>query len=237
MVTLVMPFYNESNRMHRLVEALQHYENRNHLIQELILVDDGSTDNTYSLLHQIKEKYASKFAINVVHYSENKGKGFAIQTGILAAKQDWVLCNDADVSYRLEQLDEWYEKNYLDFNSNQTVYFGKRILNDKKSKFFVHRIVIGKLYYLFIRLILGITTSDTQCGFKLYKTSIAKSVFKNLKELRFAFDLEIIYKLKRMNIKIILLPVRCQDVEGSKVNLLKDSINMFFALFRIRNAS
>jgi dolichyl-phosphate beta-glucosyltransferase len=93
---------------------------------------------------------------------------------------------------------------------------------------------VRKVSYLFIHLILGINIKDTQCGFKLYKTELAQAIFADLKELRFAFDLEIIYKLNKKNYNIILLPVRCYDVQGSKVNLIKDSINMFFALFRIK---
>ncbi|HMU98641.1 MAG TPA: glycosyltransferase, partial [Chitinophagales bacterium] len=165
----------------------------------------------------------------------NCGKGNALQAGILQAQHNWVLCNDADLSYRLEQIDDWYDSKLFDLNKNGIVYFGKRIINDKKSKFFIHRIIIGKIYFLLIKLILGINIQDTQCGFKLYPTTIAKKVFKDLHEKRFAFDLEIIYKLIQQNISIQTLPVQCIDIEGSKVNLLKDSWNMFCALFRIRN--
>ncbi|HNI02587.1 MAG TPA: glycosyltransferase, partial [Chitinophagales bacterium] len=165
----------------------------------------------------------------------NCGKGNALQAGILQAQHNWVLCNDADLSYRLEQIDDWYDSKLFDLNKNGIVYFGKRIINDKKSKFFIHRIIIGKIYFLLIKLILGINIQDTQCGFKLYPTAIAKEVFKDLQEKRFAFDLEIIYKLIQQNISIQTLPVQCIDIEGSKVNLLKDSWNMFCALFRIRN--
>jgi dolichyl-phosphate beta-glucosyltransferase len=234
MISLVIPFYNEVDRIERFLEGVKYCQNRNGLINELILVDDGSTDGTLSYLKQIKEQYEGSFKIKIVHYSINKGKGYAIKLGVLAAQEEWVLCNDADLSYRLEQIDDWYEKKYLDFKQERTVYFGKRILNDEQSKFFLHRIIIGKLFYLFIRLILRITISDTQCGFKLYKTSIAKMVFSNLKEERFAFDLEVIYKLKQDNYSIQHLPVHCYDIKGSKVNLIKDSINMFMALFRIR---
>ena len=233
MVSLVIPFYNEADRIGRFIESLNQYKNSNQFIQEIILVNDGSTDDTIICLKEIQKQYSGK-NIHIIDIVQNSGKGNALKTGILQAKQDWVLCNDADLSYSFEQIDEWFEKGLIDFNEKETVYFGKRILNDEKSKFFIHRIVIGKIYYLFIRLILGIHIQDTQCGFKLYSTPIAKAIFKDLREHRFAFDLEIIYKLNQKGIKLKILPVRCFDVKGSKVNLIKDSWDMFLALFRVR---
>lgn len=233
MISLIIPFFNESKRLDRLEEGLNQYRNRNQLIQEIILVNDGSTDDTLLHLQRFQKQFPEK-NIQVIQIETNCGKGNALQAGILQAQQNWVLCNDADLSYRLEQIDEWSESKLLDLKKNETIYFGKRILKDKKSKFFVHRIIIGKIFYLLIRLILGINIQDTQCGFKLYPTAIAKEVFNDLQEKRFAFDLEIIYKLIQQNYTIKTLPVHCIDVEGSKVNLLNDSWNMFCALFRIR---
>ncbi len=233
MISLIIPFFNESKRLDRLEDGLNQYRNRNQLIQEIIFVNDGSSDDTLLHLQKFQKQFPEN-NIQVIQIETNCGKGNALQAGILQAQHNWVLCNDADLSYRLEQIDEWYETELLDLNKNETIYFGKRIIKDKKSKFFVHRIIIGKIFYLLIRLILGINIQDTQCGFKLYPTAIAKEVFKDLQEKRFAFDLEIIYKLIQQNYTIKTLPVHCIDVEGSKVNLLKDSWNMFWALFRIR---
>ena len=233
MISLIIPFFNESKRLDRLEDGLNQYRNRNQLIQEIIFVNDGSSDDTLLHLQKFQKQFPEN-NIQVIQIETNCGKDNALQAGILQAQHNWVLCNDADLSYRLEQIDEWYETELLDLNKNETIYFGKRIIKDKKSKFFVHRIIIGKIFYLLIRLILGINIQDTQCGFKLYPTAIAKEVFKDLQEKRFAFDLEIIYKLIQQNYTIKTLPVHCIDIEGSKVNLLKDSWNMFWALFRIR---
>ena len=234
MISLIIPFFNESKRLDRLEDGLNQYRNRNQLIQEIIFVNDGSSDDTLLHLQKFQKQFPEN-NIQVIQIETNCGKGNALQAGILQAQHNWVLCNDADLSYRLEQIDDWYDSKLFDLNKNGIVYFGKRIIKDKKSKFFIHRIIIGKIYFLLIKLILGINIQDTQCGFKLYPTTIAKKVFKDLHEKRFAFDLEIIYKLIQQNISIQTLPVQCIDIEGSKVNLLKDSWNMFCALFRIRN--
>lgn len=230
-ISIVIPFFNEEKRIHRFLTGLKNYQNRNQLVQQLILVNDGSTDNTLAILNNIKH---DSIHIKVIDIKENRGKGNAVKNGILNSDCEWVLCNDADLSYSFEQIDEWYEKKIINLNTSNTVYFGKRVLNDKESNFHLHRIVIGKAFYLLIKIILNIKISDTQCGFKLYKSEIAKKVFKDLKEERFAFDIEVIYRLKKIDCNIQLNPVKCNDVDGSKVNLLTDSLNMFMALFRIR---
>lgn len=232
MISLIIPFFNEANRIHHFIHGLNCYQNKNQLIKEIILVNDGSNDATLSLLLDIKRNY-THLNISVIDNKTNYGKGYAIRSGIMKADSDWVLCNDADLSYSFDQIDEWYEKKWINLNSTNEVYFGKRILNDKESKFYIHRIIIGKIYYLFIRLIVGIRIKDTQCGFKLYRTDIANEIFSNLEHFRFAFDIEIILKLKKLNYNIILLPVKCAEVKGSKVNLIRDSISMFFALFKL----
>lgn len=232
MISVVIPFYNEANRIHLFIKGLNQYQNKNKLIQEIILVNDGSNDNTLSLLQDIEKKYKG-ISIIIIDHSNNNGKGFAIRSGIMMAKNEWILCNDADLSYSFDQIDEWYEKKWINLNNQNTMYFGKRILNDKDSKFYLHRIIIGKIYYILIRLLTGIKINDTQCGFKLYRTKIAQKIFYTLEQFHFAFDIEVILKLKKMNCNIILLPVHCIETKGSKVHLIKDSINMFLALFKL----
>lgn len=87
---------------------------------------------------------------------------------------------------------------------------------------------------MIIRLFTGITTTDTQCGFKMYEADVAKNIFSNVQEERFAFDIEVFYLLRRNKVKINLLPLRCTERNDSKVNLINDSWNMFTAIFRIK---
>lgn len=234
MISIVFPFYNESTRIHLLKNGLDNYQNRNSLIKELVLVDDGSTDDTLVHLQNIQHHY-SQYQIKIVQVSPNKGKGNAIRQGVLAATQPWMLCNDSDLSYSMEQIDEWVENFPVDFTKKNTVYFGSRELGKKNNEMqlFIHRVVIGRVYAFLIRCITGITVKDTQCGFKLYPATVAKKIFPLVQEQRFAFDVEVHYLLKKQKIATVLLPVKCIDVDGSKVHLIKDSIKMFQSLFRI----
>jgi dolichyl-phosphate beta-glucosyltransferase len=234
MISLVLPFYNESTRFHLFEDGMQSYFATNKWIKELILVNDGSTDNTIELLKNYQQKYQA-IDCKIIDVQPNKGKGNAIKQGILAATQPWILCNDADFSYRPEQIDEWINNGWIDFNKTNAVYFGSRELGQDyyQMKLFLHRKIIGRIYAFFIQLITGITVRDTQCGFKMYEANLAKKIFPNIQEERFAFDVEVHYLLKKENASINLLPVKCIDIEGSKVNLIKDSWQMFNALFRI----
>lgn len=235
MISIVLPFYNEENRMHFFREGLKNYANKNQLVKELILVDDGSTDNTLQLLNEIKNNH-SRLNIKIISIKPNTGKGNAVKAGIMESAQPWILCNDADLSYSLEQIDDWYEHQWLNFSNPEIVYIGSRELGEKQydMKLFLHRKIIGRIFAFFINLITGISIKDTQCGYKLYPATVAKSIFSLVKEDRFAFDVEVLYLLKKNKITVQLLPVKCIDTEGSKVNILSDGWDMFKALFRIK---
>lgn len=234
-VSLVIPFYNESKKFGLFKEQLLAYLPSNRFYGEMIWVNDGSTDETGDLLDQFATEI-EEIPVSVIHVSPNKGKGNAIKEGIKAAQLPWVLCNDADFSYLPNQLDEWVDSGLLDLNADKIPHFGSRELGMDKGwvKFMWHRRIIGRIYAVFIRMITGITVTDTQCGFKLYPTAIAKQVFLQVKEQRFAFDVEVHYILMQMNKSPRMLPVHCIDRGDSKVDLVRDSWQMLKALFRIK---
>ncbi|MFN8237925.1 MAG: glycosyltransferase [Chitinophagales bacterium] len=235
MISLVFPFYNEENRIHLFKNGLKDYNNPHQLIREIILVDDGSTDNTLHHLKSIQLEF-SHYAIKVVEVSPNKGKGNAIREGVKVAEEPWILCNDADLSYSMQQIDEWVDNNWIDFSKTNAVYFGSRELGMKRNwvSYHLHRRIIGRIYAFIIRLFTGITVTDTQCGFKLYRAQVAKNIFQIVREDRFAFDIEVFYLLRKNSIEVNLLPLRCEERIDSKVHLIKDSWNMFLAIFRIK---
>ena len=101
-------------------------------------------------------------------------------------------------------------------------------------KFEYHRKLVGLIFIIICRLFLKINLSDTQCGFKLYKKNIAKKIFFRIKEKKFAHDIEVVLLAKKLNNEIIELPIKWVHKNDSKINLIKDSINMFFALIKIK---
>lgn len=232
---MVIPFYNEAKKFDFFRNQLLEYLPHNTWYGEIICVNDGSSDETPQLLDNLSSEI-QQIPIKVIHLPLNKGKGFAVKTGILAANCSWVLCNDADFSYLPSQIDAWENESWLNLNSSVPL-FGSRELGMDKGwvKFKWHRRIIGRIYSILIRIFTGIKETDTQCGFKLYPTSLAKEIFSSLREERFAFDVEVHYILKQKALQPIMLPVHCVDYGDSKVHLLKDSWQMWKALLRIKH--
>lgn len=239
MLSLVIPFYNEESRFHIFTHVLEEYLKTNTTIKQIILVNDGSQDNTLNCLLDFKTSFSSNVEIDVLNIEPNKGKGFAIKKAMPKVTQQWVLCLDADMSYHPNQLDEWINEGWLDWENISTIHFGSREMGMQKGwvEYYTHRRIIGRIYALMLKMITGVTVSDTQCGFKLYPSNIAKEIFNTLQQQRFAFDVEVHAYIKKKNLKIKLLPVRCEEREDSKVNLIKDSWQMFWALWDIRKST
>jgi dolichyl-phosphate beta-glucosyltransferase len=233
-VSLLIPFYNESAKFERFRTIMLEYLSANQLVGELILVDDGSTDNTSELLQAFKDGLT--IPAKIISVQPNRGKGHAIKAGIAEVSLNWVLCNDADFSYLPQQLDEWVAEGWLNLHHPHQAHFGSRELGAQNGwvQFKWHRRIIGRLYAWLIRLVTGITVTDTQCGFKLYPTDLAKAVFAEVREERFAFDVEVHYILRKMGASPKMLPVKCIEFGDSKVHLLKDSLQMGRALWHIR---
>jgi glycosyltransferase involved in cell wall biosynthesis len=233
-VSLLIPFYNESAKFERFRTIMLEYLSANQLVGELILVDDGSTDDTQKLLQAFKAEVS--IPVKTISVHPNKGKGNAIKAGIAEANQAWVLCNDADFSYLPQQLDEWVSEGWLHLQEPNQAHFGSRELGAQNGwvQFKWHRRIIGRIYAWLIRLVTGISVTDTQCGFKLYPTDLAKDIFAKVQEERFAFDVEVHYILRKMERSPKMLPVKCIEFGDSKVHLLKDSLQMGRALWHIR---
>jgi len=233
-VSLVIPFYNESSKFERFRTLMLEYLSENQYVGELILVNDGSSDDTQKRLQDFKAEV--NIPVKIIEVHPNRGKGNAIKAGIAEANEPWVLCNDADFSYLPQQLDEWVSEGWLNLDVPDQAHFGSRELGAKKGwvSFKWHRRIIGRIYAWLIRLVTGITVTDTQCGFKLYPTTLAKEVFSKVREERFAFDVEVHYLLRKMGRTPKMLPVKCIEFGDSKVHLLKDSLQMGRALWHIR---
>ena len=159
------------------------------------------------------------------------GKGYALKIGVQKSSLNWILTTDIDLSVPLVQILEWEKSHNFKFDE---VIFGSR--NHKESKvsknFF--RFVLGKIFNFLVVNILNISLLDTQCGFKIYKKSIAKKIFMNLTNHGFTHDLELALILKEKKIKIVELPVRWVHKKGSKINFFLEPMKMLINIFLLR---
>ncbi len=232
-LSIVFPLFNEEKRLKRTFLEITNFKSkvRNKKI-EIIFVDDGSTDNSNLLINEFINKISTKnFNIKFYKLKKNMGKGYALKTGVKKCSLGWILTTDIDLSVSLYQILKWEKNNYF---KSYNVIFGSR--NHKKSKVNKNflRYILGKFFNFFVNTILNISLLDTQCGFKLYKKSIAKKIFVKLSNYGFAHDLELVLILRKEKIKIAEFPVKWIHKKGSKINMFFDPIIMFYNILFLK---
>jgi dolichyl-phosphate beta-glucosyltransferase len=225
-LSVVIPTYNEQDRIIAALDNIVHYLDSLDMEYEIIISDDGSTDSTLDLV----ENYNGKL-INVLRLA-HKGKGSAVRNGILAAKGDYILFSDADLSCPINEM----PKLLSHLQNGIDLAFGSRDTDD--SRVLVHqpilRELMGKTFNVFVRATLGLEFKDTQCGFKMFKRAAAINIFKAQALDGFSFDVEAIYLAKKYNYRIKEVGVSWINSPQSKVNITSDPVRMLRDLFLIK---
>jgi dolichyl-phosphate beta-glucosyltransferase len=233
-LTIVVPCYNEQERINDLeLEILNFLKIWGNNI-ELIIVNDGSKDSTASIIENSNffSDLKTKNNFIFISLSKNLGKGGAIQQGVLKASGDFILTMDADIATHPNELFNWLNILGEPFK-NDEILIGSRTHKQSKLVEKPYRKLTGYIFNFFVRTLTGIKFTDSQCGFKLYPAQIAKKLFINLFEKGWAHDVEILYKAQLKKIKIIDMPVNWTVKDNSKINVLSDSFKMFFQLIKI----
>ena len=232
-LALIIPCYNEVLRLEKLFIELHQFSERFIGDLSIVLIDDGSTDGTLGKIKELTAQYFTDGICKVIHYTPNRGKGYALQQGIAQAKASWLLTLDADLSAHPNVFLEWIENGDLRPNC---IYVGSREHPASKLEFSRIRRMSGRLFNLWIRLNTGIKLKDTQCGFKCYPKSIGKQLFRSLKNYGWAHDVEILYRAKRLGLNYKALPLTWKHEENSKLSLLADGIGSALEIRAIRKS-
>jgi dolichyl-phosphate beta-glucosyltransferase len=223
-VSIVIPAYNEENRIYKSLKRIKQYLAGKRYSFEIIVVDDGSRDKTVEIAKKLKDR-----RMRIISYGGNRGKGYAVKTGMLAAKYPFALLSDADLSTPIEELDS-----FMGYVNRYDIIIGSRVIEGhkivKKQPFY--RVFLGIIFSKITDVLLGTGVKDTQCGFKLFKN--CKHIFKKQTIDGFAFDVEILFIARRNGLKILELPVTWRNARQSKLNPLTDSLKMFAEIIRIK---
>lgn len=225
LLSVIVPVYNESNRIVNIKKIFKYFYQQKYKT-EIIIVDDGSKDDTISKIR----KYQKKLKLKVIHYPNNQGKGYAIQQGILISRGDYILFMDIDLSTPLFQFEK-FRKYLKDFD----VLIGTRKIKDAQllKRQHILRETLGKGFTLLSQLILGVKVSDFTCGFKCFSKKSAKDVFSRMRIKRWGFDSEVIFiASKQYQIKEI--PVVWSNDSKSNVKFPQDIIRSFNELIQIK---
>ena len=223
-LSVVIPAYNESARLGKTLRAVVDYLSQNAPDGEVIVVDDGSSDQTAALAREVFQD-SKGLRTSVISYKSNLGKGRAVRLGLLAARSDVALFSDADLSTPITEAPKLVEPIV---NGQCDVTFGSRALD--RQLIGVHqswrREQGGRVFNLVVRLATGMPFWDTQCGFKAFSMSVCRPLIEAATIDRFGFDVELLYLAFRAGLNLKEIPVRWDHNEGSKITLFTDSFKM-----------
>jgi dolichyl-phosphate beta-glucosyltransferase len=228
-ISVVIPAKNEEGRLPQFLQSLIAYCQKSRYRYELIVVDDGSSDKTSEVVLNLKKSFPSLILIRFEH---NQGKGASVKHGLLSARGQIALFMDADGSTPAEEI----EKNLGFLTAGYDIVIGSRALDNTSCsiKALPYRKLMGRFFSFFVHRFLIKDITDTQCGFKIFRRSIIRPLWENIRISGFGFDLEVLFLAQRMNYKIKEVSVNWTHRENSKINLVKDSLTMLINIFQIK---
>ena len=234
-LSIIIPAYNEQMRIGNSIRKILEYIEKEKLSAELIVVDDGSRDTTAKVAEEICADFPD-IKTNVIRYEENRGKGHAIKTGLLASVSDIALFSDADLSTPISELPKLVEPIRRD---KFDLTFGSRALDRNLIGIRQpwRREQGGKVFNLIVRMLTGLPFWDTQCGFKAFNMKKFRPLLKMMTIDRFGFDVEFLYVAKYHGLRLEEIPVRWDHCEGTTVSVFRDSQRMFNEVRQIRRNS
>jgi glycosyltransferase involved in cell wall biosynthesis len=229
-LSIVIPAFNEELRLPATLERISAYLRSSHRDAEVLVVDDGSRDRTAAVAESFRGKIPS---LRVVPNGVNRGKGYSVRHGVEEARGQIVLFTDADLSAPIEEAGKLIGA----LNTqNCDVAIGSRAVN--RSLITVHespfREFAGIIFNKIVRLILWLPFVDTQCGFKAFRRERCAIIFEQQTIERFGFDPELLYLARHHGLRGVEIPVRWGHSPATKVSMLRDSLQMFLDVFKIR---
>jgi dolichyl-phosphate beta-glucosyltransferase len=227
-LSVVIPAYNEEQRLPRSLASVLDFLKRQTYASEIIVSDDGSRDRTAAIARELLEGFPHQVLVT----PQNRGKGYAVRQGMLAAGGDHVLFTDADLSTPIEEVSRFLAH----LEKDQDVVIGSRALSGSQIE--VHqnflREAMGKIFNRIAQMWTFKGIHDSQCGFKCFRREAAQKLFSLQKLDGFSFDVEIVYLAQKLGLRLLELPVIWRNSAQSRVQVLRDPLLMFWDVLRIR---
>jgi len=227
--SIVVPAYNEQARIGSTLEQILHHLRAQQWNAEVVVVDDGSRDDTLEILNRFAREHPH---VRVLQNPGNQGKGYAVRNGMLNARGEVLLFTDADMSSPISEA----SKLFAALEQGADVAIGSRWL-DPSLQFqrqSLQRQALSRLYNIFLRIVLWFPYRDTQCGFKAFTRRAAEMIFPQQRVTRWGFDPEILFLAHRLGLKVAEVPVRWGHDEGSKIHPVRDGLRMAADTLKVR---
>jgi len=228
-LSIIVPAYNEERRLPKTLECIHNYLATRAYRAEVIVVDDGSCDDTVRIVEGACKKYPE---LRLISNGSNQGKGFSVRRGMLEARGDIALFTDADLSAPIEEADKLFaaiceQKCDAAIGSRGT----RSLIEINQSTF---RMVAGRVFNILVNMVTGMDFGDTQCGFKAFRREPTRILFEQQLITGFGFDPEILFLARYHGLQVAEIPVRWAHAPGTKVRVFTDSLRMLRDLIRIR---
>jgi dolichyl-phosphate beta-glucosyltransferase len=229
--SLIVPMFNEASRMERSMRPMLSFVDQHHLRGEVVLVDDGSTDQTLDRARELLQTLENSSG-RVIGLGVNRGKGAAVREGMMNATGDVRIFADADNATPIEELDRLLPM----VSSPRHIVIGSRSIDrsllEVRQPWWRER--MGKTFNLILRSLVGLPFHDTQCGFKLFGDEAAKICFSRQRLDGFAFDVELLWIARSQGLEVTEAAVRWRHVDESRVDPFKDSLRMLRDALKVR---
>lgn len=227
-VSVVIPAYNEERRLGSTLNGWLDYLTNQSYTYELLVVDDGSTDNTSSLVLDLAQRFPT---VRLYRLEPNGGKGAAVKEGVMRSEGDYVFYVDADLNVPPAFL----AQGLAFLQSGYDVVVGTRSLRDYvRTERNAGRVVAGALYQLVRRVVTLPTVRDTQCGFKGFTRDCARRIFPKMTVSSFAFDVEVLFLARKFHARIKQMPVTVEYRAGSTVKWRRQLLPALLDIVRVR---
>jgi glycosyltransferase involved in cell wall biosynthesis len=227
--SIVIPAYNEGERLGATLEKVLAYVRQQAWDAEVIVVNDGSRDNTAEIVREFAEKDP---LLRLVENPGNRGKGYSVRNGMLQARGGVVVFSDADLSSPIEEMPKLLDA----LAAGADIAIGSRWLRAElqTQRQSLHRQLFGRVFNLLLRIILGLKFKDTQCGFKAFTQRSAQTILPLQRIERWGFDPEILFLARKFGFRVEEVAVTWGHSGGTRLHPLVDGARMFQEMLRIR---
>jgi dolichyl-phosphate beta-glucosyltransferase len=228
-VSIVIPAYNEGNRLRPTMENVLAYVHQQEWNAEVIVVNDGSHDNTAMIVQEFAERDP---LVKLVENPTNRGKGYSVANGMLHALGDVIIFSDADLSAPIEEMPKLLDA----LREGADIAIGSRWLRTdlQTRQQSLPRRLLGRIFNVLLRVILDLPFKDTQCGFKALTRRAAQKIVPLQRIDGWGFDPEILFLALQFGFRVKEVPVLWGDKAGTRIQPVADGLRMFQEMLRIR---
>lgn len=227
LLSIIIPAYNEEARLPRSLEQIGEFVSRQPYQVEVLVVNDGSRDNTIGVVREAMSKYPFISLID----KEHRGKGHTVKVGVMAAQGQYLFACDSDLSMPIEEVSKFLPSRLGEYD---IAIASREVAGARRYGEPFYRHVMGRVFNTIVHFLAVPGIQDTQCGFKSFRREVAREIFPYQTVDGWSFDVELLFIARKYGYRIVEVPINWYYMERSQVHPIRDTINMFREVSKIR---